>query len=126
MGRVKTVGKMVLFFQMVSNIVKISLSKTMHNFVKTSEDTKKLSYNEKLFAKDQLYNQAFQASNVASLVHMISETYTEVSNKYLMDRVSSLGKLMAMDKEKPEFLHERHRSAGGPVRKLERDSASWS
>ncbi|XP_018517423.1 uncharacterized protein LOC108873615 [Lates calcarifer] len=108
MGRVKEQWeKMVLFFQMVSNIVKISLSKTMHNFVKTSEDTKKLSYNEKLFAKDQLYNQAFQASNVASLVHMISETYTEVSNKYLMDRVSSLGKLMAMDKEKPEFLHER-------------------
>ncbi|GLD71064.1 uncharacterized protein AKAME5_002238400 [Lates japonicus] len=45
--------------------------------------------------------------NVASLIHMISETYTEVSNKYLMDRVSSLGKLMAMDKERPEFLHER-------------------
>ncbi|GLD65581.1 uncharacterized protein AKAME5_001703800 [Lates japonicus] len=75
--------------------------------MKTSDDTKKLSYNGKLFAKDLLYNQAFQASNVASLVHMISETYTEVSNKYLMDRVSSLGKLMAMDKEKPEFLHER-------------------
>ncbi|GLD71125.1 uncharacterized protein AKAME5_002244600 [Lates japonicus] len=82
MGRVKEQWeKMVLFFQMVSNIVKISLSKTMHNFVKTSEDTKKLSYNEKLFAKDQLYNQAFQASNVASLVHMISETYTEVSQQ---------------------------------------------
>ncbi|XP_018517422.1 uncharacterized protein LOC108873614 [Lates calcarifer] len=108
MGRVKEQWeKMVLFFQMVSNIVKTSLSKTMHNFVKTSEDTKKLSYNGKLFAKDLLYNQAFQASNIASLVHVISETYTEVSNKYLMDRVSSLGKLMAMDKEKPEFLQER-------------------
>ncbi|GLD69034.1 uncharacterized protein AKAME5_002034700 [Lates japonicus] len=79
MGRVKEQWeKMVLFFKMVSNIIKTSLSKTMHNFVETSDATKKLSYNRKLFAKDQLYNQAFQASN-ASLVHMISETYTQVS-----------------------------------------------
>ncbi|XP_049908028.1 uncharacterized protein LOC126394930 [Epinephelus moara] len=108
MGRVKEQWeKMVRFFQMISNIIKCSLSKTLKDFVSTADDTKKLSYNNKLFVKDMLYNQAFQASNVASLVHMISGTYTEVSSKYLMDRVSSLGKLMAMDKEKPEFLQER-------------------
>ncbi|XP_030641441.1 uncharacterized protein LOC115821791 [Chanos chanos] len=108
MGRVKEQWeKMVRFFQMVSHIVKVSLSKTLKNFVTTSEKTQKLSYNAKLFSKDLLYNQAFQASNIASLVHMISDTYTEVSNKYLMDRVSSLGKLMAMDKSKPEFELER-------------------
>ena len=108
MGRVKEQWeKMVRFFQMVSTLVKTSLSKTLHNFVTTADDTKKLSYNSKLFAKDLLYNQAFQASNIASLVHMISGTYTEVSNKYLMDKVSCLGKLMAMDKSKPEFLQER-------------------
>ena len=108
MGRVKEQWeKMVRFFQMVSNIVKTSLTKTLHNFVTTAEDTKKLSYNSKLFAKDLLYNQAFQASNIASLVHMISGTYIDVSNKYLMDKVSCLGKLMAMDKSKPEFLQER-------------------
>ncbi|KAF6726461.1 hypothetical protein FQA47_020347 [Oryzias melastigma] len=108
MGRVKEQWeKMVRFFQMVANIVKTSLGTTLNNFVKTSEDTKKLSYNSKLFAKDMLYNQAFEASNIASLVHMISGTYCEVSNKYLMDRVSSLGKLMAMDKESPEFMQER-------------------
>ncbi|RVE64474.1 hypothetical protein OJAV_G00126300 [Oryzias javanicus] len=108
MGRVKEQWeKMVRFFQMVANIVKTSLGPTLNNFVKTSEDTKKLSYNSKLFAKDMLYNQAFEASNIASLVHMISGTYCEVSNMYLMDRVSSLGKLMAMDKENPEFMQER-------------------
>lgn len=108
MGRVKEQWeKMVHFFQMVSNIVKTSLSNTLKNFVTTCDDSKKLSYNDKLFTKDLLYNQAFQASNIASLVHMISGTYTEVSNRYLMDRMSSLGRLMAMDKDRPEFLHER-------------------
>ncbi|XP_036422005.1 uncharacterized protein LOC118805364 [Colossoma macropomum] len=108
MGRVKEQWeKMVRFFQMVSNIVKTSLNRTLKDFASTSEKTQSLSYNSKLFSKDLLYNQAFQATNIASLVHMISATYTEVSEKYLMDRISSLGKLMAMDKEKPEFEQER-------------------
>uniref|UniRef100_A0A8C1V2X3 Uncharacterized protein n=1 Tax=Cyprinus carpio TaxID=7962 RepID=A0A8C1V2X3_CYPCA len=108
MGRVKEQWeKMVHFFQMVSNIVKTTLSKTLKNFVSASEKTQALSYNAKLFSKDLLYTQAFQACNIASLVHMISGTYTDVSSKYLMDRVSSLGKLMAMDKSKPEFEQER-------------------
>ncbi|XP_016330824.1 uncharacterized protein LOC107679709 [Sinocyclocheilus anshuiensis] len=108
MGRMKEQWeKMVHFFQMVSNIVKTSLSKTLTNFVSTSEKTQALPYDGKLFSKDMLYTQAFQATNIASLVHMISATYTDVSSKYLMDRVSSLGKLMAMDKSKPEFEHER-------------------
>ncbi|KAL6460733.1 hypothetical protein MHYP_G00306990 [Metynnis hypsauchen] len=66
----------------------------------------KLFYNAKLFSKDLLYIQAFQAANIASLVHMISATYTEVS-KYPVGRVSLLVKLMAMDKEKTEFEQER-------------------
>ncbi|XP_053494839.1 uncharacterized protein LOC128616287 [Ictalurus furcatus] len=109
MGRVKEQWeKMVRFFQMVSNIVKTSLTRTLKDFVSTSEKTQSLSYNSKLFSKDLLYTQAFHATNIADLVHMISTAYTEVSTKHLMDRVSSLGKLMAMDKQKPEF-HSEHR-----------------
>lgn len=108
MGRVKEQWeKMVHFFQMVSNIVKTSLSKTLKSFASTAEDSQRLCYSDKLFTKDLLYNQTFQASNVAYLVHMISGTYTEVSSKYLMDRVSSLGRLMAMDTTKQEFHQER-------------------
>uniref|UniRef100_A0A3P9KD69 Uncharacterized protein n=1 Tax=Oryzias latipes TaxID=8090 RepID=A0A3P9KD69_ORYLA len=110
MGRVKEQWeKMVRFFQMVANIVKTSLAKTMIHFADKVEDVQTLSYNSKLFTKDLLYNQAFQASNIASLVHMISGAYCEVSNKYLMDRVSSLSKLMSMDKDEPEFLQERQK-----------------
>ncbi|KAM9434617.1 uncharacterized protein Hap1MRO34_002378 [Clarias gariepinus] len=108
MGKVKEQWeKMVRFFQMVSNIVKTSLTRTLKDFATTSEKTQSLSYSAKLFSKDLLYNQAFQATNISNLVHMISGTYTEVSNKHIMDRISSLGKLMAMDKNKPEFLSER-------------------
>ncbi|XP_047672038.1 uncharacterized protein LOC113650537 [Tachysurus fulvidraco] len=105
MGRVKEQWKeMVRFFQMVSNIVKISL--TLKDFVSTSEETQKLSYNTKLFSKDLLYNQAFQATNITNLVNMIATTYTEVFTKHIMYSVSIVGKLMVMDKEKPEFQFE--------------------
>ncbi|KAI7789373.1 uncharacterized protein LOC130550271 [Triplophysa rosa] len=107
MGRVKVQWeKMVHFFQMVSNLVKTSLSTTLKNVVRDAENIQNLSYNAKLFSKDMLYTQAFQACNIASLVNMISDTYVDVSNKYLMDRISSLGKLMTMDINNPEFMKE--------------------
>lgn len=100
---------MVQFFQMVSNIVNTNLSPCLTDFVSTSENTKCLSYSAKLISKDLIYKQAFQASNIASLVHMISGTYTEVSSKYLMDSVGSLSALMTMDQTRPEFQVARHR-----------------
>ncbi|XP_056598237.1 uncharacterized protein LOC130429697 [Triplophysa dalaica] len=109
MGRVQVQWqKMVHFFQMVSNLVKTSMSTTLKNFVTTAGDTQNLSYNAKLFSKDMLYTQAFQACNIASLVNMISDTYVDVSNKYLMDRISSLGKLMTMDIKDQAFMRELH------------------
>ncbi|KAI7806793.1 uncharacterized protein LOC130557423 [Triplophysa rosa] len=100
---------MVQFFQMVSNIVKTNLNPCLTDFVSTSADTKCLSYNAKLISKDLIYKQAFQASNIASLVHMISGTYTEVSSRYLMDSIGSLSALMTMDQSRPEFQLARHR-----------------
>ncbi|XP_048865268.1 uncharacterized protein LOC125739317 [Brienomyrus brachyistius] len=110
MGRVKEQWeKMIRFFQMISNIVKTCLHRSLTDFVKQSQKAsqKHLSYNTKKFMKDLIYQQAFYASNVASLVNMISGTYVEVSDKHLMDRISSLGKLMALDPSKPDFESER-------------------
>lgn len=125
MTQVKTQWtKMVQFFQMISNIITVSLNGKLQGFVKTTSATKELSYNDKLFSKDLLYKQAFQASNLASLVHMISGTYTEVSNNYLMDSVSNLGELMAIDKGDKEFqakrqkMHESCEKAQRGIRKL--------
>ncbi|XP_018613477.2 centrosomal protein of 290 kDa-like isoform X1 [Scleropages formosus] len=110
MGRVKEQWeKMVRFFQMISSIIETCLSTSLNNFVKTSEKSleKKLSYDTRMFQKDLIYQQAFHASNVASLVNMISGTYVEISEKHLMDRVSSLGKLMALDPKSEGFVSER-------------------
>ncbi|XP_072530059.1 uncharacterized protein [Salminus brasiliensis] len=108
MGRVKEQWeKMVRFFQMVSNIIKTCLSTSLTDFTSSVQKASTLKYSPTMFIKDMIYTQAFHASNVASLVNMIADTYTEVSTKYLMDRVSSLGKLMALDPKHPDFQKER-------------------
>nr|XP_023696334.1 uncharacterized protein LOC111858637 [Paramormyrops kingsleyae] len=109
MGRVKEQWeKMVRFFQMISSIIKTSLHRSLDDFRKQSQKAS-LSYDAKIFTKDLIYKQAIDASNVASLVNMISGTYVEVSDKHLMDRISSLGKLMALDPSRPDFISERLR-----------------
>ena len=50
--------------------------------------------------RDIIYEQAFQANKVAYIVQMISGTYVEISNQHLMDRITSLSELVALDPEK--------------------------
>ncbi|XP_036374389.1 uncharacterized protein LOC118770731, partial [Megalops cyprinoides] len=112
MGRVKEQWqKLVRFFQMVCNIVKTCLTSSLKDFVNTGqgESETKIKYSSKMFLRDVIYNQAFHLSIVASLLHMISSTYTQVSSQYLMDSISTLSRLMSLDPSKPEFLSERKR-----------------
>lgn len=115
MGRVKEQWeKMVRFFQMISNLIDSCLDKRLTEFVKSAEDLPKIpNYSHKDFVIDMIYKQAFNASNIAHLVHMISETYTEVSSKYLMDKVGSLSRLISMDPSDPQFRMERMKLADG-------------
>ncbi|XP_033858446.3 uncharacterized protein LOC117401739 [Acipenser ruthenus] len=113
MGRVKEQWeKMVLFFQMISNLINTCLNTSLKRFISTADNIQGIQgYSSNAFIKDMIYTQAFNASNIANLVYMISGTYTEVSSKYLMDRVSSLGKLMALDPKNPTFERERAKLA---------------
>ncbi|KPP56354.1 hypothetical protein Z043_126038, partial [Scleropages formosus] len=52
-------------------------------------------------------------TTIKILVSMISGTYVEISEKHLMDRVSSLGKLMALDPKSEGFLTERQKLQKG-------------
>uniref|UniRef100_A0A0E9XZQ2 Uncharacterized protein n=1 Tax=Anguilla anguilla TaxID=7936 RepID=A0A0E9XZQ2_ANGAN len=114
MGNVKKQWqKLVRFFQMVSNLMKTSLTKSLKNFAKTGEtaSNKTFKYTSRMFLKDMIYNQAFCASNIASLVNMIAGTYVEVSDKYLMDGVSKLSTLMSLDAKDPRIDSERQSMA---------------
>ncbi|XP_013929960.1 PREDICTED: uncharacterized protein LOC106555605 [Thamnophis sirtalis] len=115
MGRVKEQWeKMVRFFQMISNLMDSCLNKRLTEFVKSAEDLPKIpNYSHRDFVVDMIYKQAFNASNIAHLVHMISDTYTEVSSKYLMDKVGSLSRLISMDPSDPKFRVERLKLADG-------------
>lgn len=112
MGQVKEQWqKLVRFFQMVSNLMITRLSRSLKDFTKKSATASALKYSQKMLIKDMIYYQAFYASNIASLVNMISGTYTEVSDLYLMDAISKLGTLMSLDVTQPEFQNERIRMA---------------
>ncbi|XP_030646401.1 uncharacterized protein LOC115826659 [Chanos chanos] len=100
MGRVKEQWqKTACFFQMVSNIVKTTLSTTMAAFKLTVEKatSKGKTYTKSKYVKDKIYLRAVTASNCTNLVSMISTTYTQVSEEYLMPCISTLGRLMTMD-----------------------------
>lgn len=115
LGRVKEQWeKMVCFFQMISSLIESCLSRRISEFLKSTENVQKIAnYSSNDFVIDMIYMQAFNASNMAHLVHMISETYTEVSSKYLMDKVSSLGRLISMDPSSPTFNIVRTNLADG-------------
>nr|XP_034956961.1 uncharacterized protein LOC118077457 [Zootoca vivipara] len=115
LGRVKEQWeKMVRFFQMISNLIDSCLVWSVKEFSDTVDGAQKISsYSSKAFTADLVYGHVFNASSMAQLVAMISETYTLVSEKYLMDRVSSLGRLLAMEADQPSLAAERAALAEG-------------
>lgn len=111
LGRVKTQWeKMVMFFQTISNVIDACLSQDTDDFLRSvsgSAELKIKGYSFTALEKDMMYSQVFSASSMAHLVHSIATTYTEVSEKHLMDRVSSLGRLITLKPSDPDFDSER-------------------
>uniref|UniRef100_A0A3B1IQE6 Uncharacterized LOC103029820 n=1 Tax=Astyanax mexicanus TaxID=7994 RepID=A0A3B1IQE6_ASTMX len=95
---------LVSFFQMLSNLIKTTLTVHLKNFNQTVDTTVKYNYTYSEFVKDQIYMCALNASATAYMINMISTTYTEVSNSYLMTGISTLGRLMTMDPNGQEFI----------------------
>ncbi|XP_041037954.1 uncharacterized protein LOC121274700 [Carcharodon carcharias] len=94
-------AKMSNFFQMMSNLIKVSLSDALTQF--TSDTEAFPGYSEDSFVKDMIYTEAFQACNIANLCHMISGTYVEVSQKHLRDQVSCLETYINLSPSDPMF-----------------------
>ena len=91
-------GKLVRFFQMLSNLVKCCQSTSLKTFVQTSRN--RLAQGDSGMSaamRDVIFEQAFQANQIAYVVNSISSVYVEVSDKHLMERITCLGKLIALD-----------------------------
>ncbi|XP_048245313.1 uncharacterized protein LOC124141786 [Haliotis rufescens] len=102
-GEVRTQwGKLVRFFQTISNIIKCSMNENVKNFLQTAEKGKKfrLKYTMSDMLRDMIYVQATDANTLAYMVNNLAEMYVEVSQKHLMDQVASLGELLGLDPEK--------------------------
>ncbi|XP_078260786.1 uncharacterized protein LOC144596430 isoform X2 [Rhinoraja longicauda] len=100
--------KMIRFFQMMSNLIKVCLSKTLVRLAEQAEDVQQLhNYSQQQLVRDLIYSQAFQASNISGLVHTIASTYMDVSNKYLMDRITQLGRLVTLEPGDADFAAQR-------------------
>lgn len=98
-------GKLVRFFQMLSNLIKCCLHTSLTDFVDQAKTGRELKMNDQSFAlsnvfRDVIFEQASKASQVAYVVRTISGAYVEISNKHLMDRITCLGHLIALDSKK--------------------------
>lgn len=107
-------GKMVRFFQMLSNLIKCCLHTSLTDFVDQAKQGRELKLNDQNFAfsnvfRDVIFEQASKASQVAYVVRTISAAYVEISSTHLMDRITCLGHLIALDPKKDEGEIRRRR-----------------
>ncbi|XP_072551914.1 uncharacterized protein [Salminus brasiliensis] len=107
MGQVKEEWeKLVTLFQIISNIIKTTMTTHLQGFNQTVQIAGESNYTYSEFVKDKIYTYALKASASAYVVNLISTTYTEVSSQYLMGGVSTLGRLMTMDPNGKEFAEK--------------------
>ncbi|CAC5407806.1 unnamed protein product [Mytilus coruscus] len=106
-------GKLVRFFQMLSNLIKCcqhsSLTfldqATMGRELQMTNNAAPLSD----ILRDVIFEQASKISQVAYVVRTIAGTYVQISNEHLMDRITCLGRLVALDPRKDEHEIRRKR-----------------
>uniref|UniRef100_UPI00398ECA3B paramyosin-like n=1 Tax=Pristiophorus japonicus TaxID=55135 RepID=UPI00398ECA3B len=109
-------AKMSNFFQMMSNLIKVSLNDALTQFTSDSEAFEVFpGYSQDSFVKDMIYTEAFQACNIANLCHMISGTYVEISQKHLRDQVCSLETYINLSPTDPLFNVKRSKLQEGYV-----------
>ncbi|KAG6923775.1 hypothetical protein G0U57_019312 [Chelydra serpentina] len=92
--------KMVQFFHMISNLLQICFNWHLQESLASVECIQQVTH-------------AFSAANVARLVHMISQTFTQVCEKYLLNLVSSSGRVLTMEPSNPSFDPECAKIASG-------------
>lgn len=100
-------GKLVRFFQMLSNLIKCCLHTSLQDFVDQAKMGRELKMGDSStplsnIFRDVIFEQASKASQIAYVVRAISGTYVQISNEHLMDKITCLGRLVALDPKKDE------------------------
>lgn len=113
-------GKLVRFFQMVSNIIKVCLNTSLTEFVdqgKIGRELKMGDYSAPLsnIFRDVIFEQASKSSQISFVVCTIADAYVQISNKHVMDQITALGRLIALDstKDKQKIALERNKLFSG-------------
>ena len=103
-------GKVVHFFQTISNILSCSMDISLNNFIGLSEITRKHAlqgYNMSHLKRDMLYDQIISVSQIAYFVSHIAETYGEVSKQNIMPAMDGISAILKFnpDTQKMAIKH---------------------
>ena len=90
-------GKLVHFFQTISNILSCCLDVNLKSFIGLSEIKKKHAiqgYSLSHLKRDMLYNQVTRVSQIAYFVSHVAETYGEVSKQNIMPAMNDISAIL--------------------------------
>jgi len=96
-------AKLVTFFQMVRNLIKVSLHGAVDKFLqyaRTGEEKRIGGMTLSKLHQDMVYNNSFKAIKIAYLVEHISTAYVNMSSTHITHRMAGLAKILGYDAEK--------------------------
>ena len=88
------------FFDQIANLIKTNLKTNLNTFIQYTDKGRNArleGYTVSQGMRDIIYKTTFEAVKYSYLVNHLSSGYFQVSDKYLMNSVSSLGNLLSIE-----------------------------
>ena len=88
------------FFDQIANLIKTNLKTNLNTFIQYTDkgrNTRLEGYTVSQGMRNIIYKTTFEAVKYSYLVNHLSSGYFQVSDKYLMNSVSSLGNLLSIE-----------------------------
>jgi len=100
-------SKLTIFFSEMATLIEVSMNAPMKLFLEHAKSAKNVRGEglplDKIM-KDLIYSTARQAVSYGYVVNRMSSGYHDISEKYLMEPVATLGKMMTLDKDEDRTL----------------------
>ena len=91
-------GNVIKFFQTISLLIKMNLHSYIEDLVEIADfGSNEIVKNDKLpdLTRQMFFQEVFHVSTMVYAINGISSTYVEISEKYLIDNINSLPRLIA-------------------------------